>query len=112
MLAVGPNKLLVAVRAGDCQEMQRLIDEEGLTPSHVYPRGMTALHEACEATQVEAAKLLIENGAEVNKQVCSFLETKEDFIRCLLVVSVAGMILIGQASHVELVMKCTLYLNP
>lgn len=69
MLAVGPNKLLLAAGVGDCQEMQRLIDEEGLSPSHVYPRGMTALHEACEAMQVEAAKLLIENRADVNKQV-------------------------------------------
>lgn len=72
MLAVGPNKLLLAAGVGDSQEIQRLIDEEGLSPSHIYPRGITALHEACEATQVEAAKLLIENGADVNKQVCSY----------------------------------------
>ena len=82
MLAVGPNKLLFAAGIGDCQEIQRLIDEEGLSPSHVYPRGVTALHESCEAIQVEAANLLIENGADVNKQV--YYLSPHDIIESLL----------------------------
>ena len=70
MLAVGPNKLLLAASIGDHQEINKLITEEGLSPSHVYPRGVTALHEAAEAGHVEAVKLLIEKGVDINKQVC------------------------------------------
>ena len=73
ILAVGPNKLLLAASVGDHQEMQRLIEGEGLSPCHVYPRGITALHESCEAGHTEATKLLIDNGADVNKQVCTFI---------------------------------------
>lgn len=69
MLAVGPNKLLLAASVGDHQEMQRLIEGEGLSLCHVYPRGVTALHEACEAGHTDAAKLLVDNGADVDKQV-------------------------------------------
>ena len=73
MLAVGPNKLLLAASIGDTQLIQQLIEEEGLSPSHVYPHGVTALHEACEAAQVEAVKLFIEKGADVNKQVTWYI---------------------------------------
>jgi len=64
----------LAARIGDHQEVQRLIKEEGLSPSHVYPRGVTALHEVCEGGYTQAAKLLIDNGADVNKQVCLLAE--------------------------------------
>ena len=69
MLAVGPNKLLLAASIGDTQLIQQLITEEGISPSHVFPLGVTALHEASEAGQVEAVRLFIEHGADVNKQV-------------------------------------------
>ncbi len=72
MLAVSPNKLLLAASVGDHLEIQKLITQEGLSPSHVFPRGVTALHESAEIGHVEAVKLLIEKGADVNKQVCIY----------------------------------------
>lgn len=69
MLAVGPNKLLLAASVGEHEEIRRLMEEEGLSPCHIFPRGVTALHEACEAGHVEVAKLLLDSGADVNKQV-------------------------------------------
>ena len=63
MLAVGPNKLLLAANIGDTQQIQQLIQEEGVSPSHVFPH----------SGQMEAVKLFIDSGADVNKQVLSSL---------------------------------------
>ena len=69
MLAVGPNKLLLAAQMGDSHEIQRLVEEEGLDPGHTYHLGKTAVHESCEYGHVEATRQLLQLGAKVNKQV-------------------------------------------
>ena len=40
-----------------------------MSPSHEFPHGITALHEACEGGHEEAVEVLIALGADVNKQV-------------------------------------------
>ena len=69
MLAVGPNKLLLAAEIGDSDEIKRLVSEEGFGPGHTFHLGWTALHESSESGHVEATKTLIDLGADVNKQV-------------------------------------------
>ena len=66
---MGPNRLLLAASMGDHEEIQQLVVKEGLSPSHVFLHGVTALHEASKAGHIEATKLLVEKGADVNKQV-------------------------------------------
>ena len=69
LLDSGPYQLLVAASTGDHSALAQLINEEGISPSHEFPRGITALHEACERGHVEATQLLVDLGADVNKQV-------------------------------------------
>ena len=71
---MGANKLLLAAMVGDHHEIQRLVEEECMNPGHTYHLGVTALHEASEAGHLEACKILIQLGADVNKQVHSLLE--------------------------------------
>ena len=70
LLAFGPNRLLLAASNGDHTTIRQLV-EDGVSPSHEFPRGITALHEACEGGHEEAVKVLIDLGADVNKQVYS-----------------------------------------
>lgn len=83
LLAVGPNKLLLAASIGDTQLIRQLISEEGVSPSHVFPHGVTALHEACESGQLEAVRIFIDSGADVNKQVamCMYRECRALMIK-------------------------------
>ena len=69
LLAVGVNKLLVAASDGDYDAVMELVTEQGFSPSHDFHLGVTAIHEACNCRHVEVARLLIELGADVNKQV-------------------------------------------
>ena len=69
LLASGANCLLVAACEGDTESILKLVEEEGISPSHEFSHGITPLHEACDGGHVEATKLLIELGADVNKQV-------------------------------------------
>ena len=68
MLAFGPSRLLVAASDGDHTSIRQLV-EGGVSPSHEFPHGITALHEACEGGHEEAVEVLIALGADVNKQV-------------------------------------------
>ena len=69
LLASGPYKLLVAASTGDYPAITRLVNEEGISPSHEFQHGVTALHEACEGGRTEAVQTLVDLGADVNKQV-------------------------------------------
>ena len=69
LLAVGVNRLLVAACTGDSNTLRTLINEEGLSPSHEFQQGVTALHEACEGGHEECVAVLINLGADINKQV-------------------------------------------
>ena len=69
LLASGPYKLLVAASTGDYPAITRLVNEEGISPSHEFQHGVTALHEACEGGHTEAVQMLVDLGADVNKQV-------------------------------------------
>ena len=69
LLAVGPNKLLLAAMTGDHHEIVRLVEEEGLNPIHTHHLGLTALHEASGAGHIEACRTLLALGADVHKQV-------------------------------------------
>ena len=71
LLAVDVNRLLVAACSGDSHTIKALVNEEGFSPSHEFQQGVTALHEACEGGHEECVNVLIELGAETNKQVCS-----------------------------------------
>ena len=68
-LAFGAHHLLVAASEGDSDMIRKMVKEEQISPSHEFQHGVTALHEACEGGHVEAAQLLIDLGADVNKQV-------------------------------------------
>lgn len=69
MLASGANQLLVAASEGDIEMICKLVEEEKISPSHEFQHGITALHEACEGGHVQASQLLLDLGADVNKQV-------------------------------------------
>ena len=69
VLASGANRLLVAASDGDSDSILKLVKEEGISPSHEFSHGITPLHEACEGGHIKAAELLIDLGADVNKQV-------------------------------------------
>ena len=73
ILAEGPNRLLVAAGAGDHDALRHLIEDEGISPSHEFQHGITALHEVSEGGHDEAVKVLLSLGADVNKQVHIFL---------------------------------------
>ena len=49
--------------------IRKMVNEEKISPSHEFQHGVTALHEACEGGHIEATQLLIDLGADVNKQV-------------------------------------------
>ena len=70
LLAAGINELLVAACRGDEKNIESLVNEKGFSPSQQFQQGVTALHEACEGGHSECVVLLIDLGAEVNKQVC------------------------------------------
>ena len=70
--------LHAAVRNGDLQTLRKLLDPTpGLANarSETDPRGTYPLHVAAEFGQIEAAKLLLESGADV-----SLLDTENDAI--------------------------------
>ena len=69
MLASGANRLLIAASEGNSEMIRKLVEEEKISASHEFQHGVTALHEACESGHVEATQLLIDLGADVNKQV-------------------------------------------
>ena len=69
MLSSGENRLLVAASEGDCEMIIRLVKEEKIPLSHEFLHGVTALHEACEGGHIDATQLLVDLGADVNKQV-------------------------------------------
>ena len=54
---------------GDSEAIRHLVGEEGVSPSHEFAHGVTALHEACEGGYVETVSVLLALGADVNKQV-------------------------------------------
>lgn len=72
---MGVDCLLVAACTGDSDAIRTLVNEEGFSPSHEFQQGVTALHEACEGGHKDCVDILIELGAEVNKQVKSHLFT-------------------------------------
>ena len=59
----------MAASEGDCDMIRKMVNEEKISPSHEFQHGVTALHEACEGGHIEATQLLIDLGADVNKQV-------------------------------------------
>lgn len=69
LLASGANRLLVAASEGDKEMILKLVKEEKISPSHEFQHGVTALHEACESGHINATQMLIDLGADVNKQV-------------------------------------------
>ena len=69
LLAVGNYQLLLAAELGDTESIQRLVLKEGVSINCEFLNGWTALHEACEMEKEEAASLLLELGADVNKTV-------------------------------------------
>ena len=69
LLASGPYKLLVAASTGDYPAITKLVNEEGISPSHEFQHGVTALHEACEGGHTEAVQTLVDLGAGINQQV-------------------------------------------
>ena len=69
LLAVGNYQLLLAAALGDTESIQRLVLKEGVSVNCEFLNGWTALHEACETENEEAASLLLELGADVNKTV-------------------------------------------
>ena len=69
MLSSGVNRLLVAASEGDCEMILWLIKDEKIPISHEFQHGVTALHEACEGGHIDATQLLVDLGADVNKQV-------------------------------------------
>lgn len=69
MLAFGSHRLLIAASEGDCDMISKILQEEKVSPSFEFQHGITALHEACEGGHIEATQLLIDHGADVNKQV-------------------------------------------
>ena len=62
----------MAASEGDSDVIRKMVKEEQISPSHEFQHGVTALHEACEGGHIEAAQLLIDLGADVNKQVHVF----------------------------------------
>ena len=69
LLACGTDRLLVAASLGDEELIERLVQSEGVSPSHEFKHGLTALHESCDAGHLPATNLLVDLGADVNKQV-------------------------------------------
>ena len=68
-MAVGNYQLLLAAALGDTESIQQLVLKEGIRVNSEFLNGWTALHEACETEKEEAASLLLELGADVNKTV-------------------------------------------
>ena len=66
LLASGPYKLLVAASTGDYPAITRLVNEEGISPSHEFQQ---LCKRACEGGHTEAVQTLVDLGADVNKQV-------------------------------------------
>ena len=77
ILASGANRLLMAACEGDNESILKLVEEEGVSPSHEFSHGITPLHEACEGGHIKATELLIELGADVNKQVIGTLYSQQ-----------------------------------
>lgn len=82
MLASGANRLLMAACEGDNESILKLVEEEGVSPSHEFSHGITPLHEACEGGHVKSTELLIELGADVNKQVTGTLYSQYSTYTC------------------------------
>ena len=59
----------MAACTGDSNMIRTLVNERGFPPSHEFQQGVTALHEACEGGHEQCVTVLIELGADVNKQV-------------------------------------------
>ena len=59
----------MAACTGDSNMIRTLVNERGFPPSHEFQQGITALHEACEGGHEQSVTVLIELGADVNKQV-------------------------------------------
>ena len=59
----------MAACTGDSNGIRILVNKEEFPPSHEFQQGVTALHEACEAGHTECVEVLVELGANVNKQV-------------------------------------------
>ena len=68
-MAIGNYQLLLAAALGDTKSIQRLVVEEGVSVNSEFLNGWTALHEACETENEEAASLLLELEADVNNTV-------------------------------------------
>ena len=65
---------MTAARDGDCEEVQRLLDDQQW-PAAVLSRfgqasGYTALGLACNRGHIEVALLLLERGADPNVLIC------------------------------------------
>lgn len=69
LLALGANQLLMAASIGDDNEIKRLLVKEGISVNQEFKHGLTALHEACDAERLSTVQLLIEQKANINKQV-------------------------------------------
>jgi ankyrin repeat protein len=63
--AESQDKLYSAIRSNDLRQVKALLDE-GASASEAGPDGITPLMAAAEAGSVDAMKLLIERGADVN----------------------------------------------
>jgi ankyrin repeat protein len=60
------DRLLVACQKDDVDLVQRLIEEDGVDPSHCNPAGQSALHIAAWWAHVECLQILLEYGANVH----------------------------------------------
>ncbi|KDO23851.1 hypothetical protein SPRG_11282 [Saprolegnia parasitica CBS 223.65] len=59
------DAVCAAARAGDTERLEQLVND-GASVHHVRWSGVSALHRACEGGHLDAIKLLIARGADVN----------------------------------------------
>ena len=95
LLAVGINELLVAACVGDSDIIRSLVIEKEFSPSHQFQQGVTALHEACEGGHEHCVAVLIELGAEVNKQVSSLIHRNVYMCTALSCIDPADQIIVS-----------------
>ena len=62
LLVSGPHKLLVAASTGDYPAITRLVNEEGISPSHVFQQ---LCKRACEGGHTEAVQTLVDLGTDI-----------------------------------------------
>lgn len=58
--------LLDAIMRKDYEEVERLLENVGVTPNSANEDGLTAIHQCCIDDSADLLRLLIKNGADVN----------------------------------------------